>query len=55
MLGPKRSILVGLSKFLADGNWLNEFSPSANSFVEFPQITTLYKNPLAAPSAVPDC
>ena len=38
MLGPKRSILAGLFKFLADGYWLNEFSPSANSFVDLSGI-----------------
>jgi hypothetical protein len=30
-LGPKRSILAGLVKFLAVGYGLNEFSPSANN------------------------
>jgi hypothetical protein len=52
VLGPKRRILAGLFKFLADGNWLNEFSPLANSFVDLSEITTLYKNRLAVPSAL---
>jgi len=52
VLGPKRRILAGLFKFLADGNWLNEFSPWANSIVDLSEITALYKNRLAVSSAV---